>query len=80
MENQLFKKHDTIKHKGKFFIVICCDDEFATFGVAAYNKKEGCITTDFEDLFIVSNIPNLSNGIFRFERITGGDIKDATVV
>ena len=74
MENRLFKKHDLIKSEGKFFIAICCDDEYAVFGAAAYSRKDGCLTTDFENLFVVSNVPALSNGIFKFERVTGGDI------
>jgi hypothetical protein len=80
MENQLFKKHDIIKQEDAYWQCIVCDNEYATFGRTRYNKDDEVLNTSFENIFIVSNLKNVSEGVFIFEMATGKDVKDATVV
>lgn len=48
----IFQKDDIIKRRGRYYIAIVVDAEYATF--ATFHHNEG-YTTEFKNMFVLSN-------------------------
>jgi hypothetical protein len=62
----IFHKNDKIKMGKKTFIAICVDAETAVFAPIKRIKKDGCLRTEYKNMFAVSNLYNMRDAI-KFE-------------